>query len=158
MVTSRSSTPRKLGTWAIDSRTYHNYCNDINEFKKDTITEANMMIKLEDENEVHTREKGTVQLNGVYIQVFFLSEFSISLPSIRQLDSYSLTAILKNRICTVIDYLDNLNTLSATLCRGLYILPQLRSAHTSSMTILSQVVSTHVLPTTNIRKTDSIEV
>jgi hypothetical protein len=143
MVASRSSLNSRLGIWTIDSGASHNYCNDITEFKKDTITEANMIIKLGDKNEVHARKKGTVQLNGVRIEAFFVSEFRISLLSVSQLDSLGLTAIFKNGTCTVIDHLGN-NPLSATLDRGLYILPRLGSAHVSS--------------NTNIRKPDLIEV
>jgi hypothetical protein len=152
MVASRSSMHSKLGIWAIDSGASHNYCNDITEFKRDTITEANMMIKLGDKNEVHARKKGTVQLNGVCIEGFFVPEFRISLLSVSQLDSHGLTAIFKNGICTVIDHLGN-NPLSATLDRGLYILPRFGSTHTSAASIVPQVVSA-----TNIRKSDSIEV
>jgi hypothetical protein len=54
----------RLGIWAIDSGASHNYCNDLTEIKKDSITEANMIIKLGDKNEVHVRKKGMVQLNG----------------------------------------------------------------------------------------------
>jgi hypothetical protein len=66
MVASRSSKDSRLGIWAIDSGASHNYCNDLTEFKKHSITEANMIIKLEDKNEVHARKKGAVQLNGQY--------------------------------------------------------------------------------------------
>jgi len=131
MVTSRSSTDLRLGIWAIDSGVFHNYCNDFTEFKKDLITEANMTIKLGDMNEVHARKKGMVQLNGVCIKAFFVPEFQISLLSVGWLDSKGLTAIFKVRMCTIIDQYGN-NPLSATLDRGLYILPRLGFAHTSS--------------------------
>ena len=78
----------RLGIWAIDSGASHNYCNDFTEFKKDSITEANMIIKLGDKNEVHTREKGTLQLNRVCIEAFYVPEFRISLLSVSQLDSH----------------------------------------------------------------------
>jgi len=103
MVTSRSSTDLRLGIWAIDSGTSHNYCNDFTEFKKDSITEANMTIKLGDTNEVHARKKGMVQLNGVYIEAFFVPEFRIPLLSVSQLDLQGLMAIFKDGICTIID-------------------------------------------------------
>jgi len=82
----------RLGIWAIDSGASHNYCNDITEFKKDSITEANVIIKLGDKNEIYTRKKGKVQLNGVCIEAFFVPEIRISLLSISQLDSLGLTA------------------------------------------------------------------
>jgi hypothetical protein len=95
----------RLGIWTIDSGASHNYCNDLTEFKKDSmITEANM-IKLEDKNEVHARKKGVVQLNGVCIKAFFVPEFRISLLSVSQLDSHGLTAIFKNGIYPIIDHL-----------------------------------------------------
>jgi len=147
----------RLGISAIDSRASHNYCNDFTEFKKDSITEANMIIKLGDKNEVHARKKGTVQLNGVCIEAFFVPEFRISLLSVSQLDSHGLTAIFKNGTCAVIDHLGN-NPLSATLDHGLYILPQYGSAHPSSATILPSLGSPHTSSTTNIRKSDSFEV
>jgi len=58
MVASRSSTNLRLGIWAIDSGASHNYCNDFTEFKKDSITETNMAIKLGDKNEVHAGRRG----------------------------------------------------------------------------------------------------
>jgi hypothetical protein len=86
----------RLGIWAIDSRGSHNYGNDLTEFKKDPITETNVIIKLGDKNEVHTRKKGVAQLNAVCIEAFFVPEFRISLLSISHLDSHGLTAIFKN--------------------------------------------------------------
>jgi hypothetical protein len=126
MVASRSSMDSRLGIWAIDSGASHNYCNDLTEFKKDSITEANMIIKLGDKNEVHARKKGVVQLNG-------------------------------NRTCIIIDHLGN-NPLSATLDRGLYSIPRHGSAHASTATILPRFGYVHTPSTTNIRKSDSIEV
>jgi hypothetical protein len=107
MVASRSSMDSRLGIWAIDSGASHNYCNDLAEFKKDSITEANMIIKLGDTNEVHARKKGVVQLNRVCIEAFFVPEFRISLLSVSQLDSHCLTAIFKNGTCAIIDHLGN---------------------------------------------------
>ena len=142
MVASRSSMDSRLGIWAIDSGASHNYCNDFTEFKKTPITKANMIIKLGGKKEVHAKKKGTVQLNGVCIEAFFVPEFLISLLSVSQLDSHGLTAIFKNRTCAVIDYFGN-NPLSATLDRGLYILPRYGSAHPSSDTILPRLGSAH---------------
>jgi hypothetical protein len=56
----------RLGIRAIESGAFYNYCNDFTEFQKDTVTEAKMIIKLWNKNEVHARKKGTVQLNGQY--------------------------------------------------------------------------------------------
>ena len=92
---------------------------------------------------MHARKKGLVQLNGVCIEAFFVPEFRISLLSVSQLDSLGLTAIFKNGTCAIIDQLGN-TPLSATLGRGLYILPR----HGSSYYTPSK---------TNIRKSDSIE-
>jgi len=118
----------RLGIWAINSGVSHNYCNDLTEFKKDSITKANMIIKLGDKNEVHTRKKGMVQLNGVCIEAFFVPEFRIFLLSVSQLDSLGLTALFKNGTCAIMHHLGN-NPLSATLDRGLYILPRHASAY-----------------------------
>jgi len=157
MVASRSSMNSRLGIWAIDSGASHNYCNDLTEFKKDSITEANMIIKLGDKNEVHARKKGMVQLNGICIEAFFVPEFRISLLSVSQLDAHGLTAIFKNGTCAVIDRLGN-NSLSATLDRGLYILSRYGSAHPSSATILPRLDCALTSSTRNIRKSDTIEV
>ena len=115
-----------------------------------------MTIKLEDKNEVHTRKKGTVQLNGLSIEVFFVLQFRLSLLSVSHNDSYGLTAIFKDGTCSVIDHHGN-NHLSATLDQGLYIVPRLGSAHAIS-TILPQLGSACESSTTNIRKSDSINI
>jgi len=137
MVTSTSSMNSRLGVWAIDSGASHNYCNDFTEFEKNSITEANMTIKLGDKNEVPARKKGTVQLNELSMEALLVPEFRISLLSVSRLDSYGLTAIFKDGTCSVIDHHGN-NHLSATLKQGLYIVPRLGSAHVSS-TILPQL-------------------
>jgi len=142
----------RRGIWAIDSGASHNYCNDLMEFKKDSITGANMIIKLGDKNEVHARKKGTVELNGVCIETFFVSGFRISLLSVSQLDSQGLTAIFKDEMCMIIDQYGN-NPLSATLDHGLYILPRLGSAQTSTTETPPQLGSVRAS-----RKSDSIEV
>jgi len=103
MVALWSSTDLRLGIWAIDSGASHNYCYDFTEFKKDSITEANMTIKLGDTNEVHARKKEMVQLNGVCIEAFFVPAFRIPLVSVSQLDSQGLRAIFKDGMCTIID-------------------------------------------------------
>jgi len=90
------------------------------------------------------------------MEAFFVPEFRISLLSVSQLDSYSLTVIFKDGTCSVIDHHSN-NHLSATLDQGLYIVPRLASAHTSS-TILPQLRSIRESSTTNIRKSDLINV
>jgi len=93
----------RLGVWAIDSGASDNCCNDLTEFKKDSIRKTNMIIKLGDKNEVHARKKGIVQLNRVCIEAFFVPEFRISLHSVSQLDSFGLTAIFKDGTCTTIN-------------------------------------------------------
>ena len=115
-----------------------------------------MTIKLGDKNDVHARNKGTVQLNRLSMEAFFVPEFRISLLSVSQLDSYSLTAIFKDGMCSVIDHHSN-NHLSATLDQGLYIVPRLASAHTSS-TILPQLGSVRESSTTNIWKSELINI
>jgi len=120
-------------------------------FFPDAIAEAIMTIKLGDTNEVHTRKKGMVQLNGVCIEVFFVQEFRISLLSVSQLDFQGLTAIFKNGMCTIIDQYSN-NPLSPTLDRGLYILPPRGFVCTFSTATPPQLRSIRTL-----RKSDSIE-
>ena len=120
--------------------------------KKDSITEVNITIKLGDMNEVHARKKGMVQLNGVCIEAFFVPEFRISLLSVSQIDSQSLTVIFKDGMCTIIDQYGN-NPLIATLDRDLYILQRLGSTHTPSIETTSQLRSVHAAC-----KSDSIEV
>jgi len=133
MVASKSSMNSRLGVWAIDSGASHNHCNDYTEFRRDSITGANMIIKLGDKNEVQAKKKGIVQLNGVNIEAFFVPEFRISLLSVSQLDSCGLTAMFKAGVCTVTNNYGK-HIISATLDRGLYILSTNRSAHTSSAT------------------------
>jgi len=82
--------------------------------------------------------------------------FETWLLSVSRLDSYGLTAIFKDGTCSVIDHHGN-NHLSATLDHGLYIVPRLGSAHASSA-ILPQLGSARESSTTNIRKSDSIDV
>jgi len=56
----------RLGIWAIDSGASHNYCNDFTEFKKDSITEANMIIQLGDKRSARQEEgDGTIEW-GMY--------------------------------------------------------------------------------------------
>jgi len=125
-----------------------------------------MTIRLGDKNEVHARKMGMVQLNGVCIEAFFVPEFRISLLSVSQLDSQGLTSIFKDGMCTIIDQYGN-NPLSATLNRGLYILPRIGSAHTSESANPPRLRSTHTSPissppqlgsTRTSSKSDSIEV
>jgi hypothetical protein len=140
MVASRSSKDSRLGIWAIDSGASHNYCNDLTEFKKDSITEANMIIKLWDKNEVHARTKGMLQLNG-----------NGTYAIIDHLSNNPLSAAL-DRGLYILPRHGSAHPSSAT------ILPRHGSAHPSSATILPRFGSAHTPSTTNIRKSDSIEV
>jgi hypothetical protein len=101
MVASKPAKRSRLGVWAIDSGASHNYCNNYTEFKRGSVTETNMTIRLGDKNEVQAKKKGIVQLNGVNIEAFFVPEFRISLLSVSQLDSCGLTATFTAGICTV---------------------------------------------------------
>jgi transposase InsO family protein len=120
-----------------------------------------MIIKLGDKNEVHANKRGTVQLNGVKIEAFFVPEFRISLLSVSQLDSYGLSAVFKDGVCAVINT-HGQQVLGAALDRGLYILATNGSAHTTSaMTDRPDTAMEGSEPTQKHRKTrrsDSIEV
>jgi hypothetical protein len=43
VATHRSAT---LGTWLIDSGASHNYCNNLEDFRKNSVTEISMIIRL----------------------------------------------------------------------------------------------------------------
>jgi hypothetical protein len=68
MVATYRSATSKLGIWVIDSDASHNYCNNIKNFQKDSVTESKMLIKLGDNNTVLANKKGFVRLNGVDIR------------------------------------------------------------------------------------------
>ena len=67
------------GTWVIDSGASHNYGNNLRDFRKDSVTETNMLIKIGDKHQVQAKKKGAICLGEVEIEAFFVPEFRISL-------------------------------------------------------------------------------
>ena len=65
------------GTWVIDSGASHNYGNNLRDFRKDSVMETNMLIKLGDKNQVQAKKKGVIRLGDVEIEGFFVPEFRI---------------------------------------------------------------------------------
>jgi hypothetical protein len=98
MVATYRSATSKLGIWVIHSGASHNYCNNIKDFQKDSVTESKILIKLRDNNTVQANKKGIVPLNGVDIEAFFVSEFRISLLSVSQLDKSGLTVTFRSGV------------------------------------------------------------
>jgi len=78
-------------TLVIDSGGSHNYGNNLRDFRKNSVKETNMIIKLGDDHQVQAKKKGIVSLRGVDIEAFFVPEFRISLLSVGQLDSHGYT-------------------------------------------------------------------
>jgi len=115
-------------TWVIDSGTSHNYGNNLRDFRKNTVKETNMIIKLGDDHQKHAKKKGTVCLRGVDIEAFFVPEFRICLLSVGQLDSHGYTTTFRSGICTIADAKGQ-KVLGANLEDGLYILSTDGSAH-----------------------------
>src|SRR3978361_1413081 len=118
------------GTWVIDSGASHNYGNNLRDFRKDSVIETNMIIKLGDKHQVQAKKKGVVRLGDVEIEAFFVPEFRISLLSVGQLDSYGCTSKFSSGICSITNTKGN-KVLSAILEQGLYILSSDGSAHVS---------------------------
>jgi hypothetical protein len=135
VATHRSAT---LGTWVIDSGASHHYCNNLEDFRENSITETNMIIRLGDKNQVKAKKKGVVHLGGMDIEAFFVPEFRISLLSVDQLDVYGYTATLRSGICLITNTKGR-KVLSAILEQGLYILSTDRSAHVSEIRSLRTV-------------------
>ena len=52
-------------TWVIDSGASHIYGNNLRDFRKSSVKETNMIIKLGDDHQVQTEKKGIVHLGGV---------------------------------------------------------------------------------------------
>jgi len=75
MVATHRSATSRLGTWVINSGASHNYSNDIRDFRKASLTDTKMIIKLGDNNTVQATKKGIVRLKGVDIEAFFVPEF-----------------------------------------------------------------------------------
>jgi len=120
VATYRSATSR-LGTWVIDSGASHNYSNNIRDFRKASLTETKMLIKLRDNSTVHANKKGIVRLKGVDIEAFFVLEFRISLLSVSQLDTSGLRATFKSGVCSITDS-HGKSVLKGGLENGLYTL------------------------------------
>jgi len=134
MVASHRSVT-SYGTWVIDSGASHNYGNTLRDFRKDSVTETNMIIKLGDKHQVRAKKKGVVRLGGVDIEAFFVPEFRISLLSVGQLDSHGYTSTFKSGICTIANTKGK-KVLSAVLEEGLYVLSTDGSAHVSEIRML----------------------
>jgi len=105
----------------IDSGASHNYCSNIKDFRKGSVTESEMLIKLGDNNTVQANKMGIVRLEGLDIEAFFVPEFRISLLSVSQLDHSGLTATFKSGACFVTD-IHGKNVMKAILEQGLYML------------------------------------
>jgi len=45
------------GTWVIDSGASHNYGNNLRDFRKNSVKETNMIIKLGDDHQVQAKKK-----------------------------------------------------------------------------------------------------
>jgi len=122
-------------TWVIDSGASNNYGNNLRDFRKNSVKETNMIIKLGDDHQVQAKKKGTVHLEGVDIEAFFLPEFRISLLSVGQLDSHGYTTTFRSGICSIADAKGQ-KLLGANLEDGLYILSMDGSAHISEIKML----------------------
>jgi len=122
-------------TWVIDSGASHNYGNNLRDFRKNSVKETNMIIKLGDDHQVQAKKKGTVRLGGVDIEAFFVPEFRISLLSVGQLDSHGYTTTFGSGICSIADAKGQ-KFLSANLEDGLYILSTDGSAQISKIKML----------------------
>jgi len=129
-------------TWVIDSGASHNYGNNLRDFRKNSVKETNMIIKLGDDHQVQAKKKGTVRLGGVDIEGFFVPEFRISLLSVGQLDSHGYTTTFQSGICSIADAKGQ-NVLSANLEDGLYILSTDGSAHISEIKMLQTASHSH---------------
>jgi len=123
------------GTWVIDSGASHNYGNNLRDFRKDSVMETNMLIKLGDKNQVQAKKKGVIRLGDVEIEAFFVPEFRTSLLSVGQLDSHGYTSTFKSCICSIANSKGS-KVLSAVLEQGLYVLSTDRSAHVSEIRLL----------------------
>ena len=132
MVATHRSATSRLGTWVIDSGASHNYSNNIGEFRKGSLTETKMLIKLGDNNTVEANKKGIVRLKGVDIEAFFVPEFRISLLSVSQLDTSGLTATFKSGECAISDSHGKI-VLKGGLEHGLYTLTIEGSAYVSEL-------------------------
>jgi len=129
-------------TWVIDSGASHNYGNNLRDFRKTSVKETNMIIKLGDDHQVQAKKKGTVRLGGVDIEVFFVPEFRISHLSVGQLDSHGYTTTFRSGICSIADAKGQ-KVLGANLEDGLYILSTDGSAHISEIKMVRNASHSH---------------
>jgi len=129
-------------TWVIDSGASHNYCNNLRDFRKISVKETNMIVKLGDDHQAQAKKKGVVHLGGVEIEAFFVPEFRISLLSVGQLDSHGYTSTFRSGICSIVDAKGR-KVLGANLEDGLYILSTDGSAQISEIRILRTAPHSH---------------
>jgi len=129
-------------TWVIDSGASHNYDNNLRDFRKNSVKETNMIIKLGDDHQEQAKKKGTVHLEGVDIEAFFVPEFPISLLSVGQLESHGYTTTFCSGICSIADAKGQ-KFLGANLEDGLYILSTDGSAHISEIKMLRTTSHSH---------------
>jgi len=129
-------------TWVIDSGASHNYSNNLRDFRKNSVKQTNMIIKLGDDHQVQAKKKVTVCLGGVDIELFFIPEFRISLLSVGQLDSHGCTTTFRSGICSIADAKGQ-KVLGTNLEDDLYILSTDGSAHISEIKMLRTTSHSH---------------
>ena len=129
-------------TWVIDSGACHNYGNNLRDFRKNSVKETNMIIKLGDDHQVQAKKKGIVSLRGVDIEAFFVPEFRISLISVGQLDSHGYTTTFRSGICSIADAKGQ-KILGTNIEDGLYILSTDGLAHVSEIRMLRTAPHSH---------------
>jgi len=122
-------------TWVIDCGASHNYGNNLRDFRKNSVKEMNMIIKLGDDHQIQAKKKGSVHQGGVDIEAFFIPEFRISLLSVGQLDTQGYTMTFRSGICLIADAKGQ-KVLRANLEDGLYTLSTDGSAHISEIRML----------------------
>jgi len=131
-------------TWVIDSGASDNYGNNLRDFRKNSVQETNMIIKLGGVHQVQAKKKGTVCLGGVDIEVFFVPEFRIYLLSVGQLDSRGYTTTFRSVICSIAD-VKGQKVLGANLEDGLYILSTDGSARIPEIRMLRTALHSHTI-------------
>jgi len=131
-------------TWVIDSGVSHNYGNNLQDFRKNSVKETNMIIKLGDDHQIQAKKKGSVCLGGVDIEVFFVPEFRISLLSVGQLNPQGYTTTFRSGICSIADAKGQ-KVLGANLEDGLYTLSTDGSAHISEIRMLQTAPNSHTV-------------
>jgi len=131
-------------TWVIDSGASHNYGNNRRDFRKDSVKETNMIIKLGDDHQVQVKRKGVVHLGGVDIEPFFVPEFRIFLLSVGQLNSHGYTSVFRSGTYSIAD-VKRQKVLGANLEDSLYILSTDGSAHISEIRMLRTAPHSHTV-------------